>query len=359
MALSKAEYVCLSIRMGRYISSAESEAMREYIVRRIILFITTLLGASLVIFILMMVVPGNVYETTVSCGPTGECVFSEKELQAYRERVRVDHPLYVQYAAWMWDVARGDLGYSFITRRPIFDDIKQQFPVTLQLSIFTFATMLILSVPLGILAAARPSGRLDHVVRGVSMLQFAIPTFFVGLLVILVFNRTFGWMPPESFTALWEDPWVASLQLILPAVALGTFCSGFFMMLTRAQLLEALREGYAMTARGQGMGERDIIIKHGLPNVMLSVFGSAGLQFAALFSGIVLIERLFNIPGIGRGLLESIYLRDYFTMPSYFMYIVALFLTVNLVADLIYAWLDPRIRQESEEGYGQGFSLAT
>ncbi len=336
--------------------------MREYIIRRILLFILTLLGASLVIFLLLRVLPGDLYMVKFR-SYTGEVHFYEEHAQEWREEWGLNRPLPIQYVAWIWELARGDLGETYVYGMydqdgfvPVFDQLKRQLPVSLQLSLLSFAAILILSVPIGILAGLKPDGRLDYVMRGTSVLFLAMPTFFVGLLVVLILHRTFGWLPTIGFTHLWENPWASCQQLVPPAVALGTGCCGYFLILTRTQLLAVFREGYIQKARAEGMAEKDIIIRHGLPNALLPLLATAGGQFAVLFSGIVVIEAIFNLPGVGRGLLEVISWGEVVAVPSYLMYIATLLLTVNLVADLIYAWLDPRIRRESEEGYGQRFS---
>ena len=298
--------------------------MRKYIVRRIILFIPILLGVSLAAIIF-----------TVGSGEATS--YTEEDVQRVREELGLDRPIPIQYVAWTWDLVRGDLGKSFITNRPIFDDIKRQFAVSLQLSLLSFAATLIFSIPMGILAAVKQDGWLDYVMRGMSVMFLAMPTFFVGLLIAIIFN-------------LLENTGTSFQQLILPAVALGASSSGLLMRLTRTQLLEVLREDCARTPRAKGLAEKAVIIKHSARNALLPVVACAGFQFVILFSGTVVIEVIFGIPGIGRGLVDLVLWGDLPTFQSYVMYLAFLALAINLVVDLIHAWLDPRIRYEREEG---------
>ena len=322
--------------------------MRKYLVKRIALYIATLLGVSLVIFAVLRVLPGDTSMLLLS-GPTHEGMYSEEDVQAAREALGLNRPIYIQYVAWMWDLLSGDLGNSVITNQPVFDEMKRQFPVSLQLSLLSFAAVLIFSIPMGVLAAVKHAGWLDYVTRGMSIMFLAMPTFFVGLLVVIILHEAFNWQLTK-FTYLWENIGASFRQLILPAVALGASSSGLLMRLTRTQSLEVLREDYVRTGRARGLAEKAVIIKQGAGNALLPVVAYAGFQFVILFSGIVVIEYIFNLPGIGRGLLFSLFLRDLLTLQSYLMYIAFLALTINLAVDLIHAWIDPRMRQEREEG---------
>ncbi len=323
--------------------------MRKYVVRKTVLFITTLLGVSLAIFIILRVLPGDLV-TIMLNSPFGEATYTEEDVQALREWLGLDRPIHIQYVAWMWDLVRGDLGESVTTRRTIFDEIKRQFPVSLQLSLLSFAAILIFSIPMGVLAAVKQNGWLDYVMRGMSVMFLAVPTFFVGLLILIILYEVLNWRPTNEFTDLWQNPGTYFQQLIFPAVALGASSSGLLMRLTRTQLLEVLREDYVRTARAKGLAEKAAIIKHSARNALLPVVAYAGFQFVILFSGIVVIELIFSLPGIGRGLVQAVYYRDLPTTQSYLMYIAFLALTINLVVDLIHAWLDPRIRYERDEG---------
>ena len=202
------------------------------------------------------------------------------------------------------------------------------------------------AIPVGIIAAVKQDGWADYFLRGFAIFALAIPSFFVGLLVVLFLSRAFNWLPPLGFDHFWETPVKTLQQLLPPAVALGIHSSGLLMRLTRTQLLEVLREDYIRTARAKGLAERAVIIKHGVRNALLPVVTYAGFQFGILFSGTVVIELIFNLPGIGRGLVEALFLRDLPTIQAYIMYFAFVALAINLVVDLTYGWLDPRIRYE-------------
>ena len=309
------------------------------------MFIPTLIGVSLVIFILLRVIPGDV-AVAILAGPTGEGVFTEEDIARVTEELGLDRPIYIQYVDWMWGLIRGDLGNSFVVNKPIFEQLKRQFPVTLQLGILTFITIVIAAIPVGIIAAVKQDGWADYFLRGFAIFALAIPSFFVGLLVVLFLSRGFNWLPPLGFDHIWETPVKTLQQLVPPAVALGIHSSGLLMRLTRTQLLEVLREDYIRTARAKGLAEKAVIIKHGVRNALLPVVTYAGFQFGILFSGTVVIELIFNLPGIGRGLIDALFLRDLPTIQAYIMYFALVSLAINLVVDLTYAWLDPRIRYE-------------
>ena len=317
--------------------------MSQYIIRRLFLFIPTLIGVSLVIFILLRVMPGDV-AVAILAGPSGEGIFTEEDVQRLNEELGLNEPIYKQYVVWVWGLIRGDLGNSYILNKPIFEQLKRQFPVSLQLGVFTFATIVISAIPVGIIAAVKQDGWTDYVLRGFAILALAIPSFFVGLLVVLFLSRGFNWLPPLGYTNLWEGPITSLQQLLPPAIALGIHSSGLLMRLTRTQLLEVMKEDYIRTARAKGLAERAVIVKHGVRNSLLPVVTYAGFQFGVLFSGTVVIELIFNLPGVGRGLVTALFSRDIPVIQAYIMYFALVSLIINLVVDLTYAWLDPRIR---------------
>ena len=319
--------------------------MKKYIARRLFLFIPTLLGVSIAIFALLRIIPGDI-ATAILAGPGGEADYTEEDVQQIRRELGLDNPIYVQYADWIWDLVRGDLGNSVALQRPIWDDIKRQFPVSLQLGILTVIVIWIIAIPIGILAAIKQDSWVDYVLRGIAILGLAMPSFFVGLLVVLSLSIFFNWIPPLGFTHLWEDPTVSFQQLIFPAIALGFAVNGTLLRITRTQLLEVLREDYVRTARAKGLAEKVVIMRHAVRNSLLPVVTQAGAQLGFIFSGTVVIENIFSIPGIGRGLVGALFIRDIPMIQAYIMYFAVFTLAVNLLVDLTYAWLDPRIRYE-------------
>ena len=319
--------------------------MRKYITKRLIAFVPTLIGVSLAIFILLRVMPGDVAALMLA-GPDGEATFTQEDVDALREELGLNKPIYIQYLDWMWGLVRGDLGNSYALNKPIFGEIQRQFPVSLQLALIGFVAILIVAIPIAIIAAVKQDSWMDYILRSISILALAMPSFFVGLLVILGLSRIFNWIPPIGFAHLWDDPVRAFQMLIFPALALGFSSSGLMMRLTRTQLLEVMREDYVRTARAKGLTEQTVILKHALRNSLLPVVTIAGFQLGTLFSGTVVIEQIFNLPGIGRGLVVSLFSRDLPMIQAYIMYFAFLALVANLLVDMTYGWLDPRIRYE-------------
>lgn len=319
--------------------------MKKYIARRLFLFIPTLLGVSIVIFALLRMVPGDVAAVMLA-GPSGDGVYTRAEYLEMRTRLGLDRPLYVQYADWMWDLMRGDLGVSLARGRPIWGEIKRQFPVSLQLGILTVIITWSIAIPIGILAAVKQDSLADYGLRGVAIMGLAMPSFFTGMLIVLGLSQFFNWVPPLGFVNLWQDPVKSIQQLIFPALALGFAVSGVLLRITRTQLLETMREDYVRTARAKGLAEPFVIMRHAVRNSLLPVVTAAGTQIGVIFSGTVVIENIFNVPGIGRGLLAALFTRDLPMVQVYIVYFALIALAINLMVDLTYAWLDPRIRYE-------------
>ena len=319
--------------------------MKKYIARRILLFVPTLLGVAVVIFLLLRVLPGDPAEKILA-GPYGEGTFTQEDVERLREQLGLDKPIHEQFASWILDLVKGDLGYSVARGRPVADELKRQFPVSLQLGLLSIALIWSIAIPIGVLAAVRQDSWVDYVFRGIAIMGLAMPTFFVGLLVILVLSRFFNWLPPFAFTHIWDSPSTAIQQLIFPAIALGFSTAGTLLRMTRTQLLEVLREDYIRTARSKGLSQGAVTWRHAVSNSLLPVVTIAGTQIGLIFSGTIVIERIFNIPGVGRGLLEALSTRDLLMIQTYVMYFAFIALAANLLVDLTYAWLDPRIRYD-------------
>tara|TARA_Y100000590_G_C15715987_1_gene1011922 strand:+ start:1901 stop:2860 length:960 start_codon:yes stop_codon:yes gene_type:complete len=319
--------------------------MKEYILKRLLLFVPTLVGTALVIFILLRVLPGDVAEIILS-GPSGEGSFAYEDVLRLREDLGLDDPIYVQFGQWVLDMVRGDLGESYVTRRSISQQLKNQIPVTLQLAALSALTVAAVGVPIGIIAAVRRDSFLDVILRGWAILGLATPSFFAGLLIILGLSTIFRWMPPVGFTHMWVDPVVSTQQLVFPALALGFASNGLLLRMMRTQLLEVLGDDYVRTARSKGLSNTIVIWRHAVRNALLPVVTTFGFQVGALLSGTVVIEAVFSIPGVGGGLVEALLSRDLPMIQIYIIYFAVLALVVNLIVDLTYAWLDPRIRYE-------------
>ena len=319
--------------------------MRKYVVRRVLLFIPTLVGVSIAIFIILRVIPGDIASIILG-GPSGEGAYSLEELEDLREQLGLNRPIVVQYLDWAWGVIRGDLGDSYLLSRPISDEWRRQFPVTLQLAFFTALVVSSIAIPIGILAAIKRDTWLDVVLRGWAILGLAAPTFFVAILFILGLSLYFRWLPPVGFVNMWDDPVTSIQQLIFPAIALGFSSNGLLLRMTRTQLLEVMGEDYVRTARAKGLGERIVIWRHAVRNALLPIVTIGGFQIGGLLSGTIVIETVFNIPGVGLGLVRGLNARDLPLIQVYILYFAVMALAVNLIVDLTYAWLDPRIRYE-------------
>jgi peptide/nickel transport system permease protein len=301
--------------------------------------IPTLLGVAALIFLLMRVVPGDLVELKHA----GEAVSTEA-LQKERALLGLDKPLWYQFGAWIWDIVRGDFGVSMWTGRPVLYEISIRFQLSLQLAIMAAFLAVILAIPLGTVAALKQDTWVDYVIRVFSISGLATPSFWLGIIVILGLLILFGWLPPMEFTPFWENPSANMAQLIWPTLAIGYRYSAMIMRMTRSSVLEVLREDYIRTARAKGLRERLILIRHALKNALLPVISVIGLELAFLIGGMVVTEQVFNLNGLGRLLVQSIEQRDYTMTQSLVLLTAIFFILMNFVTDLVFAWLDPRVR---------------
>lgn len=311
--------------------------MSKYLVRRLLLFIPTLIGISIAVFVLLRVIPGDTASTLL------EDNYSQESAELIREQLGLNEAIHIQYFKWISRLVRFDLGDSAGTNRPISELLRRQFPVTLQLAGFTILVVIVTAIPVGIIAAVKQDTLPDYTLRSISILGLATPSFFAGIIVILVLSVYFDWIPPIGFVNIWDQPWKSFQQLIVPALALGFASQGLLMRLTRGQLLEVLRQDYVRTAYAKGLPQRVVILRHAVRNSLLPVVTLGGSQIGALLSGAVAIELIFNLPGVGRALIGAVRIRDLPVIEVYVMYFAVVILIVNLLIDLAYAWLDPRI----------------
>ena len=315
--------------------------MQRYVLTRLLLVVPTFLAVAVVIFLLLRVVPGDIVE--LKYAGTGTYV-PQETLDQERARLGLDKPIPQQMADWIWGVLRLDLGESMWTGRPITKEIGIRFQLSLQLAIMATAFATVLAVPLGTLAAIKQGSWIDQAVRIFSIAGLAVPSFWLGILMILVMLNVFRWLPPFFFTPIWEDPWKNLSQLTLPALAVGYRYSAMATRMTRSSVLEVLRDDYIRTARAKGLRERVVVTRHALRNAMLPVLTVIALEFAFLLGGLVVTEQVFNLNGLGSLLVESITHRDYTMTQALVLLVASVYIVVNLVTDMLYAWLDPRIR---------------
>ena len=317
--------------------------MQQYIIKRVLLLIPTILLVTIIVFALIRVIPGDP-ALLVLVGPTGEGTFTEEQLEEMQRRLGTDRPVHEQYGVWMWGVLRGDLGDSIFYERPVVDQLGEAVPVTLELAVIGMLLSFIIAVPLGVVAALKQDTLVDHLAGLVSFTGIGVPTFVVGVLIIYLLVTLFDWLPPLGYADLWSDPGKNLQQMIFPALALAFYNLAFTARVTRSSMLEVLREDYIRTARSKGLAERVVIFLHGLKNACLPVITVSGWQLARLMGGTVIIESIFLVPGMGRLLVESIFQRDYPLIQVEVLVIAAMILFVNLVVDIGYGLLDPRIR---------------
>ena len=318
--------------------------MAGYIVKRLSLFVPTLILVSLVVFFVMRILPGDP-AMVLLMGDTGEGgAVTEEELATVRAKLGTDKPLYTQYGIWMWGLVRGDFGQSYWYNDEVADHVKARFPITIQLAVMSLIIAFIISVPLGVISAVKQDKWPDNAAKLFTITGIAMPTFWVGVLMIYFLARVFDWLPPIGYEKLWDDPLTNLQQLIFPALALGYFNTAFTARVTRSAMLEVLREDYIRTARSKGLKEFIVVSRHALKNAFLPVITVSGWQFSRLIGGAVLIEIIFRIPGMGIMMVDSISHRDFPIIQAFLMTVAALVLLLNLLVDLSYGWLDPKVR---------------
>jgi len=305
--------------------------------------VPTLLGVAVLVFLLLRVAPGDIVE--LKYAGVGAYV-SQESMDAERAQLGLDQPLWKQFIDWIWGIVRLDFGTSMWTGRPITYEIGIRLHLSLQLAIMATIVAVLISIPLGILAAFKQDTWVDYAVRVFSIAGLAMPSFWLGILIILGLLIFFRWLPPMFFTPFWVDPWTNLSQLIWPALAVGYRYSAVATRMTRSSMLEVLREDYVRTARAKGLWERLIIVRHAMKNAMLPVVTVIGLEFAFLIGGLVVTEQVFNLNGIGKLFVDAITQRDYTMTQALVLVVSFTFIVVNFVMDLVYAWLDPRIRYQ-------------
>jgi peptide/nickel transport system permease protein len=321
--------------------------MWKYIIKRLFLMIPTLVGAAVLVFFLLRLVPGDVCEIRLA----GTGLFADPaEIALCRKNLGLDQPMIVQFFQFMWGYVVFDLGISMWTGNPVTEEIGLRFELSLQVAIMATFFSILLAIPLGVISAVKQNTWIDYVVRTFSIAGIAMPSFWLGILIILglliTTQHVFGepWMPPIDYVPIWEDPLRNLSQLIWPALATGYRYSAVATRMTRSALLEVLREDYVRTARAKGLIEKVIINRHALKNALLPVVTIIALEFAFLMGGLVVTEQVFNLNGIGKLFVESVGAQDFNMTQQLVMLVVVVFVFTNLFVDVFYAWLDPRIR---------------
>ena len=316
--------------------------MRQYALKRIALIIPTVLLVTIIVFTVMRLLPGDPALVILS---EGDASFTQEELEDLRRQLGTDRPIVVQYVDWIGGLVQGDLGTSiWRSGQPVSKLVGDRIFRTLELAVLAILIAVIFAVPLGVISAIKPDSVIDYFSRVIALVGISIPTFFAGLLVVLVLSRGFGWLPPLGYEDLWDNPWKNLQQMFLPALALGFYDMAFIARVTRSSMMEIIREDYMRTARAKGLGERIVLVRHGLKNAVLPILTISGWQFGRLFGGTVIIESIFKVPGIGTLLIETVFQRDFPTIQAIIIVIAVSIVIINLLVDLLYGLLDPRIR---------------
>jgi peptide/nickel transport system permease protein len=313
--------------------------MHRYILRRLLLTAPTLVGVTLVVFALIRLLPGDA--VTMTLEDYGAYAADAEELRA---KLGLDQPFHEQYLTWLGRVVRGDFGHSLRNQSPIAQDLVTRLPVTFELGLLGLAVALLIAIPLGVYSAVRQDTLSDYLARSAAIAMLAVPGFWLATLAITLPSIWFRWTPPLRYTHLWVDPAKNLSQMLLPAAILGIGLSGALMRLTRAQMLEVLRQEYVRTARAKGLADHAVVFRHALKNAVIPIVTLLGVQITVLVSGTVVLESIFVIPGMGRYLLEGVTYRDYPIVQAIVLIFATLVVFANLVVDMLYAWLDPRIR---------------
>jgi peptide/nickel transport system permease protein len=316
--------------------------LARYLIRRLVSLIPVLLGMSILIFGAMRLLPGDVIDLMAGM----QSSTSSEQRAVLEHRYGLDRPLPVQYLDWIGHVARGDFGLSMRSQQPIRDELQHKLPITLELALLSILLAIILAVPLGVLSAIRPNTVIDLVARFVGVLGLSIPNFWLAIMLLLVSSRYFGWLPPPIFVPLWSDPVRNLEQMWMPTVSLALVMVANIMRMTRSTMLEVLEQDFVRVARAKGLRESKVITRHALRNAAIPVVTLIGINVGYLLGGAVIVEQIFGLPGIGWLIANSIFQRDYTAVQSVILVAAFLFAVVNLLVDLLYVYLDPRIRYE-------------
>ena len=300
----------------------------------------TLFGMSLVIFILLRLAPGNIVDILFATGG----YVSESDKRLIMKELGLDQPIWLQYVEWIKGMATGDLGKSYRYDVPAWQVIKPLIPVTVELAVLSTIVAVLLGVPTGVASAVRQDTAFDYALRVFSLAGLSMPSFWLGMVIILALAAWFGWIPPMTYVSPRENFQIHAVQFLLPALAVGYRSSALITRITRSAMLEVLREDYVRTAWAKGQSRRAVIWHHALKNAMLPVVTVIGIEFAFLIGGLVVTETVFNLPGVARFLVQAILWRDYPIVQNLVMFIAIVVVLSNLFVDLLYGWLDPRVR---------------
>ena len=322
--------------------------MRPYIIRRLLLIIPTLVIASTLCFAILRFIPGDAVDLMVNMSSRGMHAGTDEAgltpHQAIRRALGLDLPIHVQYGRWITGLLKGDLGKSLWSGESVLELVLEKLPVSLEVGLMAIVVSLFIAIPVGIVSGMRPESGLDYILRSISIFFICIPSFWLGTIVVVFPAKWWYWSPRTTWISFFEDPIENLVMFIIPAIILGMWLSGMTMRLVRNMMLEVLRKDYVRTAWSKGLREKIIILRHVLKNSLIPVITMIGLQLPVVIGGAIVVEYIFNLPGLGSFLVEDINYRDYPVITGVNIFLCSFVLLINLVVDISYAWLDPRIR---------------
>jgi len=318
--------------------------VRAYILRRLALFVPTAFGVSVFIFLMLHVIPGDYATSVLLRGRDRTIIATQADFDRIREQLGLDGSLPRQYIRWAGNFVQGDFGESWTNKRPVIDRMAPRIALSAELAFLSIVLAMIIAIPGGIIAAVKQDTWIDYTLRTLSMGFDSAPNFWLALLLIVGLLWAFDWIPPISYRTPWENPWQNFQILIFPALIIGARSSAGMLRMTRSSVLEVLREDYVRTANAKGLARPNVLFIHVLRNAMLPVITLAGFEVVILMGGLVVIEQVFNLPGIGKLLIQGVAARDYPVIQAIIMFVAGIVLVANLVVDVLYSWFDPRIR---------------
>ncbi len=314
----------------------------RYLARRAFWTVVGLIGVSVLIFLLVRLLPGNIVD--ILAGTEGQ--LSPMQRTQVLRQFGLDRPLPVQYFRWLWSMLQGDFGWSFRSSQPVAGLLLSRLPITIELAVLTILGVSLIGISLGILASVSKSVRVKTLVQMVGLVGLSVPSFWIAVLLIIAVSFRFGWLPGLIYVSPWSDPWVNLQQMVLPALSLALGLAAVVVRMTRSSMLEALGKEFVKVARAKGLSMRVVLLRHALRNALIPIVTVLGLQTGYLLGGVVITEQIFGLPGLGWMLLNGVYQRDYPVVQGTVMLFAVTFVLINLGVDLLYMYLDPRIRYE-------------
>lgn len=318
----------------------------RYFVQRVLQLIPVLILVSVAVFLIIRIIPGDPVLVMLGIDPEERARISEEQYETLKHQLGYDRPIYVQYVNWASRIVQGDMGMSLRSRRPIFEVIFERYPATLYLALTALLTGVLIAIPTGVIAAMRQNTSVDYAAMGFALWGIAVPNFWLALMLIVLFSLKLGWLPSIGYASPLENPWLFLQHVFLPAIVMGTDLAAPLMRYIRAEMLEQLTQDYVRTAWAKGLPARMVIVRHALKNSLIAAVTVVGLQTARLLGGSTIVETVFSWPGVGRLLIEGIYSRDYPIVQGAVLLIAVTFVFINLFVDIVYKWLDPRIKLE-------------